>query len=115
MAMRTYAELSQQAWLCAHYARTSRHNLVAKELWMIAQEYQRGAADKNGGIAPHIGEPPSAQTNLAWISAPERKRRTRELARAIWEREGRPAGQAERHWQVAEKTVDAIEYGEAEV
>jgi hypothetical protein len=73
MAMRTYAELSQQAWLCAHYARTSRHNLVAKELWMIAQEYQRGAADKNGGIAPDIGEPPFAQTNVAWSARQNEK------------------------------------------
>ena len=57
--MQSYTEFSEQAWLCAHYARTSRHDRVAEELWRTAQEYQRRAADLNSGVAPDIGEPPS--------------------------------------------------------
>ena len=108
--MQTYAEFLEQAWLCAYYARTSRHHRVAEELWMTAQEYQRRAADLNGGVAPDIGEPPFIRSiSVEWMSAPDREKRTRELARAIWEQEGRPEGQAERHWQVAEKAVEAME------
>jgi hypothetical protein len=114
--MQTYAEFSEQAWLCAYYARTSRHNRVAQELWMTAKEYQRRAADLNGGVAPDIGEPPFTQTmSVAWVSMPGREQQTRELARAIWEREGRPEGQAQRHWQIAEKTVEAMELAKAEI
>jgi hypothetical protein len=57
--MHSYAEFSEQAWLCAQYARTSRHDRVAEELWRTAQEYQRRAADLNSGVAPDIGEPPN--------------------------------------------------------
>ena len=57
--MQSYADFSEQAWLCAHYARASRHDRVAEELWRTAQEYQRKAADLNSGVAPDIGEPPS--------------------------------------------------------
>ncbi len=37
----------------------------------------------------------------------ERETRIRELAREIWEAEGRPDGQQERHWGMAERLVDA--------
>ena len=37
----------------------------------------------------------------------ERQRRTRELARQIWEAEGRPDGQELRHWGMAERLVEA--------
>jgi hypothetical protein len=37
----------------------------------------------------------------------ERSQRTRELARQIWEAEGRPDGQELRHWGMAERLVDA--------
>jgi hypothetical protein len=37
----------------------------------------------------------------------ERQARIRQLAHRIWESEGRPPGQAARHWQMAEKLVDA--------
>ncbi len=33
--------------------------------------------------------------------------RTRELARQIWEAEGRPNDQSERHWHMAERLVAA--------
>ena len=41
------------------------------------------------------------------MNAEERQRRTRELARQIWEAEGRPDGQELRHWGMAERLVDA--------
>ncbi|MGJ4803031.1 DUF2934 domain-containing protein [Luteimonas sp. SDU82] len=37
----------------------------------------------------------------------ERQQRTRELARQIWEAEGRPDGQELRHWGMAERLVQA--------
>lgn len=37
----------------------------------------------------------------------DREERIRQLAHRIWESEGRPAGQAQRHWRMAEKLVDA--------
>lgn len=37
----------------------------------------------------------------------ERQRRTQELARQIWEAEGRPDGQELRHWGMAERLVAA--------
>ncbi|WP_082190110.1 DUF2934 domain-containing protein [Frateuria defendens] len=36
----------------------------------------------------------------------DREERIRQLAHRIWESEGRPAGQAQRHWRMAEKLVD---------
>jgi hypothetical protein len=40
---------------------------------------------------------------------PDRQRRISEIAHRIWESEGCPSGQAERHWQMAEKLVLAEE------
>ena len=37
----------------------------------------------------------------------QRQQRTRELARQIWEAEGRPDGQDLRHWGMAERLVEA--------
>jgi hypothetical protein len=73
--MQSYAEFSEQAWLCAHYARTSRHDRVAEELWRTAQEYQRRAADLNSGVAPDIGEPPSTPNTLRQMAEGELKGR----------------------------------------
>jgi Protein of unknown function (DUF2934) len=42
-------------------------------------------------------------------SPPDRQRRISEIAHRIWESEGCPSGQAERHWQMAEKLVLAEE------
>jgi hypothetical protein len=42
-------------------------------------------------------------------SPPDRQRRISEIAHRIWEAEGCPSGQAERHWQMAEKLVLAEE------
>ncbi|GLQ99180.1 DUF2934 domain-containing protein [Dyella mobilis] len=42
-------------------------------------------------------------------SPAERQRRISEIAHRIWESEGRPTGQARRHWQMAEKLVQAEE------
>jgi hypothetical protein len=42
-------------------------------------------------------------------SPAERQYRTSLIARSIWESEGRPQGQALRHWLMAEKLVQAQE------
>jgi hypothetical protein len=39
----------------------------------------------------------------------ESDKRTRDIAYAIWEQEGRPEGHAERHWRMAEIAVEAVE------
>jgi hypothetical protein len=39
----------------------------------------------------------------------DRERRIRERAYLIWEHEGQPEGQADRHWQEAERELDALE------
>jgi hypothetical protein len=44
-----------------------------------------------------------------------REQRIRELAYAIWEQEGRPEGQSERHWETAEKAIEAAERAEVAV
>lgn len=102
----SYEDFSEQAWLCAYYARTSRNDRVAEELWRTAEEYQRRAAALNDGVAPDIGEPPFAQNaSTAGIRSPDREKQIRDIARAIWEHEGRPEDQAERHWRMAEEAV----------
>ena len=40
--------------------------------------------------------------------------RIREIAHRLWEEEGRPANQEERHWQMAESAVEQEEADEAE-
>lgn len=42
-------------------------------------------------------------------SSAERHARISEIAHSIWESEGRPSGQALRHWHMAEKLVLAEE------
>ena len=46
-------------------------------------------------------------------SAAEYLARVRERAHAIWEREGRPEGDHERHWGMAEEELRAEEQSEA--
>ena len=38
---------------------------------------------------------------------PDRETRVREAAYFMWESEGRPDGEADRHWAAAEKLVDS--------
>lgn len=45
----------------------------------------------------------------------DREQRIRELAYAIWEQEGRPEGQSERHWETAETAIKAMERTEVAV
>jgi hypothetical protein len=45
----------------------------------------------------------------------DREQRIRELAYAIWEQEGRPEGKVERHWETAEKAVEAMDRAEVAV
>lgn len=41
------------------------------------------------------------------MDAKQREQRIRQLAREIWEAEGRPDAQELRHWAMAERLVDA--------
>jgi hypothetical protein len=41
-----------------------------------------------------------------------RERQIRGLAYALWEQEGHPEGQAERHWLMAEKAVETTDGAE---
>lgn len=45
----------------------------------------------------------------------DREQRIRELARALWEQDGRPEGQAERHWRIANQVVEFMERAPVEV
>ena len=36
----------------------------------------------------------------------DREKRVREISYVIWEQEGRPEGQADRHWQAAREIVE---------
>ncbi len=47
------------------------------------------------------------------MSQSEREQRIAELAHRIWETEGRPDGQAQRHWAMAERLIEANEHVEA--
>ncbi len=48
------------------------------------------------------------------MDAAQREARIRQLAREIWEAEGRPDGQEVRHWAMAERLVDAEIHAEAQ-
>jgi hypothetical protein len=39
----------------------------------------------------------------------EREERIRQMAHRIWESEGRPQGQQERHWRMAQRLIEASE------
>jgi Protein of unknown function (DUF2934) len=39
----------------------------------------------------------------------DKEQRIREVAHRIWEDEGRPADQAERHWEMAQRVVEAAD------
>ncbi|RAN82278.1 hypothetical protein B5P43_05680 [Bacillus sp. SRB_336] len=43
----------------------------------------------------------------------EHEQRIRELAHHIWESEGRPRGEEERHWLMAERLVEASELAQS--
>ncbi len=45
----------------------------------------------------------------------DREQRIRGRAYAIWEHEGRPEGQAARHWRMAEHAIEVLESGKVAV
>jgi hypothetical protein len=53
---KTYDELKELAMMCAYNARTTTSTPVAIELWNMAKEYQRKAAQL--GELPDIGDTP---------------------------------------------------------
>lgn len=57
---------------------------------------------------PSSKEPPRGQPGAGDA---EREQRIRELAHHIWEAEGCPSGQEERHWYAATRLVEAEDSG----
>jgi CheY-like chemotaxis protein len=62
---------------------------------------------------PVLGKPCAAGRLPAALEVAEREQRVRGRAYAIWEDEGRPEGEAVRHWAVAEAELRDEEQGEA--
>ncbi len=61
----TFEELERLAKLCGHQTHlllrmASDAQSAAVEMWRIAEEHQRAAAELNGGVLPGIGEDPFA-------------------------------------------------------
>ena len=54
----TYDDLVQLARRCAKQARSTENRLVTQELWRMARNYQRRAADLGDGMLPDIGLQP---------------------------------------------------------
>jgi hypothetical protein len=67
----TLADIFEMAAICAFNARAAREPRTSEELWKMALEYQRMAAQLDGGKKPDIGEPPRmlAEKNGAVIRA----------------------------------------------
>lgn len=55
-AMRTYEDLAELARICMRQARETKSRAVAAELRRMAKDYQRRAADLEGGKLPDSGE-----------------------------------------------------------
>jgi hypothetical protein len=60
--MRTGRELIELAEICARQARNTVNKDVARELWQMATEYRKKAAELDISQLPDIGSPPS------WLS-----------------------------------------------
>ena len=52
--MPTYRDMVELAKICARQARVASNPEVAQELRRLAQEYQKKAADLDGGVLPEI-------------------------------------------------------------
>jgi len=52
--MPTYSDLVELAKICVRQARTASNPEVARELRRLAKEYQKKAADLDGGLLPDI-------------------------------------------------------------
>jgi hypothetical protein len=54
--MPTFTDLVELAKICFRQARASSNPEVAQELRRLAKEYQKKAADLDGGSLPDIGQ-----------------------------------------------------------
>jgi hypothetical protein len=54
--MPSYQDTVELAKICARHARASVNPEVAHELRRLAKEYQKKAADLDGGTLPDIGQ-----------------------------------------------------------
>jgi hypothetical protein len=55
-ALEPYRELVELAKICLRQSRTAALPETAKELRRMAKQYQRDAAELDGGLLPDIGE-----------------------------------------------------------
>ena len=53
-AMPTYSDMVELAKICARQARAASNPEVAQELRRLARDYQKRAADLDGGVQPDI-------------------------------------------------------------
>ena len=56
--MQTYDDMVELARICAKNAQVTSMPRVARQLWKMAQEYQRLAAELDSGKLPDIGPAP---------------------------------------------------------
>jgi hypothetical protein len=72
----TLADIIEMAEMCAYNARSTLDPRTSEEVWKMALEYQRMAAELDGGNKPDIGGPPRtliARAIIAgWNSLPRR-------------------------------------------
>lgn len=57
--MLTHDELAELARICARNSWIADSKEVSAELWQMALEYQRKAAELDSGELPDIGKPPA--------------------------------------------------------
>jgi hypothetical protein len=64
---------------------------------------------KDAGLEALREEPSNGSSEASATAMDDRERRIREDAYTLWENEGRPDGQAERHWRIAKSQLEAQE------
>jgi Protein of unknown function (DUF2934) len=87
-------------------SRAAQRTLVDPSVRGSSSEEPEASARKSVNVPL---EPPRKVTLV------DREQRIRDRAYAIWEYEGRPDGQSERHWRLAEQAIAKIEEGAVSV
>jgi hypothetical protein len=73
------------------------------------EQYQRTrdqAPTDQDGQMDSVSAPPDPDNNLGRGAPSDREDRIRQRAHELWEAEGRPEGQADRHWSRAAEDLD---------
>jgi ElaB/YqjD/DUF883 family membrane-anchored ribosome-binding protein len=108
--------ISEQPLLCAAIGVAVGAALASMLPSTEAENQLMGeASDAVKGTAGQVGSDAlegaknvaSKAADRAQATMDDREKRVREIAYFIWEQEGRPEGQADRHWQAAREIVDS--------